>query len=87
MAADYHYHCLDQVRRGFSYICAPLQYAVDYPVRMIGWVQSLVSSKKALVDENMQLRYQQTMLQSQLQRLMMIRNENSTLKALLNTSA
>lgn len=86
MVADYHYRYLDTLRSGFSVLVSPLQYTVDYPVRIIGWVQSLVSSKKALVDENIQLRYKQAMLESKLQKLMMIRHENSQLKELLNAS-
>ena len=87
MIADYHYRYLDSVRSGFSLLVAPLQYAVDYPVRIIGWVRSLVSAKKDLIDENMQLRYQQTMLEAQLQKLLVIRNENSQLKELLLASS
>ena len=87
MIADYHYQSLGQVRRGFSLLVAPIQYAVDYPVRVIGWVQSLMSTKKSLIDENMQLRYQQTMLEAQLQKLILIRHENSQLKKLLSASS
>ncbi|WP_133131306.1 rod shape-determining protein MreC [Legionella yabuuchiae] len=87
MIADYHYHYLNAVRSGFSLFVAPLQYAVDYPVRVIGWIQSLVSSKTALIDENIQLRYRQTMLENQLQKLMVLRHENSQLKELLNASS
>lgn len=87
MFSDYHYRYLDSVRSGFSFIVAPLQYAVDYPVRVIGWVQSLVSAKKALIAENMQLRYQQTMLEAELQKLTVIQKENSQLKELLLTSS
>ncbi|MBL7479975.1 rod shape-determining protein MreC [Legionella bononiensis] len=87
MISDYHYHYLDNVRSGFSLIVSPLQYAVDYPVRVVGWVQSLVSAKKALIDENMQLRYQQTMLEAELQKLLVIQKENSQLKELLLTSS
>ncbi|WP_133127153.1 rod shape-determining protein MreC [Legionella nagasakiensis] len=86
MIADFHYRTLDNLRSGFSFFVAPLQYAVDYPVRIIGWAKSVVSSKKALIDENIQLRYQQTMLEAQLQKLLVIRNENSQLKELLLTS-
>lgn len=86
MVADYQYRYLDTLRCGFAVLVSPLQYTVDYPVRIIGWVQSLVSSKKALVDENIQLRYKQAMLESKLQKLMMIRHENSQLKELLNAS-
>ena len=87
MFSDYHYRYLDTVRSGFSLIVSPLQYAVDYPVRVVGWVQSLVGSKKALIDENMQLRYQQTMLEAELQKLLIIQKENSQLKELLLTSS
>lgn len=86
MFSDYHYRYLDNVRSGFSLVVSPLQYAVDYPVRVIGWIQSLVSAKKALIDENMQLRYQQTILQAELQKLLIIQRENSQLKELLLTS-
>lgn len=87
MFSDYHYRYLDNVRSGFSLVVAPLQYAVDYPVRVIGWVQSLVSAKKALIAENMQLRYQQTMLETELQKLIIIQKENLQLKELLLTSS
>ena len=87
MFADYHYKYLDIVRSGFSLIVSPLQYAVDYPVRVVGWIQSLVSAKKTLIDENMRLRYQQTMLEAELQKLLVIQNENSRLKELLLTSS
>ena len=87
MIADYHYQSLGQVRRGFSLLVAPIQYAVDYPVRVLGWVRSLMSTKKSLIDENMQLRYQQTMLEAQLQKLILIRNENSQLKELLSAAS
>lgn len=87
MFSDYHYRYLHNVRSGFALLISPLQYAVDYPVRVIGWVQSLVSAKKALIDENMQLRYQQTMLEAKLQKLLVIKEENSQLRELLLTSS
>lgn len=86
MVTDFHYRSCDLLRSNFSLLVAPIQYAVDYPVRIIGWVQSLVGSKTDLINENMQLRYQQTMLEAQLQKLKMIRYENSQLKALLQAS-
>jgi len=86
MFSDYYYHYLDNVRTGFSFIASPLQYAVDYPVQIVRWTQSLVGSKKALIDENIQLRYKQTMLEAELQKLLSIQKENSQLKELLQTS-
>lgn len=87
MFSDYHYCYLDNLRSGFSLIVSPLQYAVDYPVRVVGWVQSLVSAKKVLIDENMRLRYQQAVLEAELQKLLVIQKENSQLKELLLTSS
>lgn len=87
MFSDYHYRYLDSVRSGFSLLVSPLQYAVDYPVRVIGWIQSLVRTKKVLIDENIRLRYQGTMLEAELQKLLVIQKENSQLKELLLTSS
>ncbi|MDI1351235.1 MAG: rod shape-determining protein MreC [bacterium] len=87
MFSDYHYRYLDSVRSGFSLVVSPLQYAVDYPVRIVGWAQSLVGAKKTLIDENMRLRYKQTMLEAELQKLLVIQKENSQLKELLLTSS
>ena len=87
MLADYHDHSMRSVRRAMSALIAPLQFAVDYPGRMIGWSHSLMSSKKMLINENMQLRYQQTVLESQLQKFLALRNENVELKGLLSASS
>lgn len=87
MISDYHYQYLGTLRSSFSLVVSPLQYAVDYPVRVVGWVQSLVSSKKSLIDENIRLRYKQAMLEAELQKLLVIQRENSQLKELLLTSS
>ncbi len=86
MIADYHYQGLNKLRSGFALLVVPIQYALDYPVRVVGWVQSLVTAKKALIKENMQLRYQQTILEADLQKLLLIQEENSKLRELLLTS-
>ncbi len=86
MIADYHYQSINNVRSGFSAVVAPLQFAVDYPMRVIEWLHSLMSTKKSLIDENMQLRYQQTMLEARLQKFLLLQNENSQLKELLSAS-
>lgn len=87
MFADYHYRYLHVLRHGFSYLVSPLQYLVDYPVRVIGWVQSVMTTKAALVDENMQLHSQHILLEAELQKLTAIKEENSELKGLLLTAA
>jgi rod shape-determining protein MreC len=87
MFFDYHYKYLQNLRSAFALLVSPLQYIVDYPVRIIGSIQSMISSKTSLINENMQLRYQQTMLEAELQRLVAIKEENSQLRELLLTSS
>jgi rod shape-determining protein MreC len=87
MVADYYYHYLGSVRSGFSLLVAPLQYAVDYPVRIFGVVHSLIAAKKDLINENIQLKYHQTVLEAQLQQLLVVRKENSQLRELLLASS
>ena len=87
LIADYHYHALDQCRGLLNYFISPIQFIVDYPIRLFGSFHSLMGTKQSLINENMQLRYQQTLLEARLQKLLVIRNENSQLKALLSAAA
>ena len=86
MIADQRYSYVDNLRASLSYVLSPIQYAVDWPVRMIAWIEGNITSHKELVSENMQLRYKQMMLQAQLQKLLAIKNENRELRKLLNTA-
>ena len=87
MIVDCHNRNLPWLRSIFTTIILPVQFAVDYPLRVVAWSHSLMSSKKALVDENMQLRYQQTVLEAKLQKYLALRDENSELKSLLAASS
>ncbi len=75
------------IRSIFSIVATPLQFAVDYPVRIVGWASSVLGSKQSLIVENMRLQYKQAMLEANLQKLMAIQSENSELKSLLLASA
>lgn len=86
MFADYHYRYIHVIRSAFSLLVSPLQYAVDYPVRITGWIQALVGSKKTLLDENVRIRYEQTVLEAKMQNVLALQEENSQLKELLLTS-
>jgi len=86
MVADYRFHYLNQVRQTVSLVASPIQYAVNYPMRLIGWIHDLVSAKTTLIDDNIRLRYQQTLLEAKLQKLMDITDENTQLKKLLSAS-
>ena len=74
------------VRSIFSIVATPLQFAVDYPVRIAGLASSLLGSKQSLIAENMRLQYKQAMLEADLQKLIAIQGENSELKSLLLAS-
>lgn len=87
MITDHREKSSGSLRGVLSIIVAPLQFAVDYPVRVAGWVGSLLSSKNSLIAENMQLRYKQTMLETKLQKLVALQAENSELKSLLLASS
>lgn len=87
MFVDLHYAYLKLIRTGFTVLASPLQYAVDFPIRLINWVDLLISTKSSLIQENMKLHYQQIMLEAELQRLMALKEENSQLKELLLTSS
>lgn len=87
MFADNHYQYVHSLRQGFSYLVSPLQYVVDYPVRIVGWIHALITAKATLIHENMKLHYQQILLEAELQKLTSIKEENSQLKGLLLTAA
>lgn len=86
MITDHRDRALSGIRSGFSVVVAPVQLAIDYPVRVLGWAGSFLVSKKALIAENMQLRYQQAMLEARLQKFLALQTENTELKQLLATS-
>jgi rod shape-determining protein MreC len=86
IVADYHQLYLKRLRSWLSLTVVPIQVAVNWPVTFIGWIESSVASRQALIDENIRLRYQQMMLAAQLQKLVVIKKENSQLKQLLRTS-
>ena len=82
--ADAQLHRLSFLRFGVSLLVTPLQFVVDYPVNFAGWISTLMTDKTKLIKENINLHYQQTVLEAQLQKLLILRDENVQLKALLS---
>lgn len=87
MYIDINYQYLGIVRKTFSVVISPLQYTVDYPVRLINKARLVFRAKKELLNENIRLRYQQALLTAELQNLLILKEENSQLSELLLTSA
>lgn len=86
IVADDRYHELHGLRSTLSMMVSPLQYAVNYPISIMNWVSALVSAKKGLIQENMQLKYHQIVLESELQKLLVLQKENLELKQLLSST-
>lgn len=86
MVLDHRDNYFAKARSFLSVVVAPLQYAVDGPIRMIGWIEYSVSSRQELLKQNTRLRYQQLMLQAELQKLIALKHENKQLRALLKST-
>lgn len=65
---------------------APFQYVVSWPTKFISEVKTIFRSHDSVVNENLQLKNEQLILRSQLQRLVAIESENTYLKSLLQSS-
>jgi rod shape-determining protein MreC len=82
---DYH-HYLFPLRSILNNVVAPLQYAVDAPVRLVNnLTQHLVIQKKLQAD-NTRLYSEQLLLQVKLQRFDALESENRQLNQLLSAS-
>lgn len=73
-------------RAALSLPLAPLQYLVSLPTQLIDTLKSVISTHDELIKENLRLKSDQLLLQSQLQRSLAIESENNYLKALLQSS-
>lgn len=86
MVADKRSQSFANFRNALALPLAPLQYIVSWPTEMIEDVKRLVSKQDNLIKENLRLKADQLLLNSQLQRLMAIESENTYLKSLLQSS-
>lgn len=84
MLLDSQYNYGQRLRQVILFAASPLQTVVDFPSRTYQWLSYSVSNQKALVDENTKLRYQQSELQSKLQRMVELKRENTKLRELLH---
>jgi len=86
MVFDHRQNYLVPVRSALTAIVSPIQYAVNWPVKMINWVETSFASQEGLLEENTKLRANQLLLQAKLQRLLAVEEENTQLRALLSSS-
>lgn len=86
MFVDLRFDYLAPVRSALFTLAAPIQYLVNWPVNLVNWAQSSISSHQALLAENAHLKEQLLLSQTRLLRLMSVEGENHELRALLRSS-
>ena len=74
------------IRSVLTLPAAPLQYLVHAPTKLIDIISERVRSHQSLAVENAQLKEEQLLLHSRLQRLTAIESENNYLKTLLQSA-
>jgi len=74
------------IRAALSFPLTTIQYAVSQPIQFIDTLKTALSSHKKLQQENSQLRTEQLLLKTKLQRLIAVESENNYLKALFQSS-
>lgn len=75
-----------QAQTYLSVVSVPFQYAVNGPIQLIEWISDSLTTDHEILEENAKLRAQQLLLQAKLQRMIAVENENSQLRALLQSS-
>lgn len=74
------------LRAACSLPIAPFQYLISWPINFIEKIKISLSSQQDLVKENINLKADQLVLRSQLQRLMALESENNYLKSLAQSA-
>lgn len=82
---DYKFREMDVLRSGLTTLVSPIQYMVDIPPRMMGWLNRTTADYHVLLEENDELRGQSLVLQRKLQKMTALTAENIRLRELLNS--
>jgi len=72
-------------RAKLALVVWPVQKLVDEPIKAVHWVTSSMTRQHLLLEENAQLRAEQALLRSKLQKMLILEKENDQLKQLLST--
>lgn len=73
-------------RQHAELLVLPLQKTVSAPVHWASWINNNLSTQQHLLEENTTLKANQLLLQSKLNKMVALQQENSHLKALLQSS-
>lgn len=86
MWLDHHNRFLHRARNQSAFIVTPVEYLVSEPVKWVRGAAVDLQTREHLQAENTRLRSRQIVLESRLQKLMALQQENQQLRALLQSS-
>jgi rod shape-determining protein MreC len=77
---------VQQLNKTAGYMVLPVQYIVDFPLRIVGLLLDEFTSRQMLQHENAMLKAKLVLLEGRLQKVYAIENENQQLRALLQSA-
>ncbi len=86
MWVDQNYTVFQSLRYVVGYVLYPAQQVALLPSTVAGWMESSTASRQQLMDENVQLRARNLVLEQKAQRLASLETENIELRELLSAS-
>ncbi len=86
MTLDHRHGHLKLVRSTLSTVVYPLQFVVNLPIDMVNWASGNMITRNSLVKENERLKQEHLLLNSKLQRFVILEQENKRLRELLESS-
>lgn len=69
-----------------SAVSYPFQWMVDSPINFVHWINASITSQNHLLGENEKLHMREILLQSRLQKLLSLEQENAQLRQLLQST-
>jgi len=76
-----------KMRQDLAVIVLPIQLLVDKPIQFFSWLSSSVTAQQNLLNENARLHSRELLLESKLQQLLKLKQENDQLRQLLKSTA
>jgi len=86
MGLNQHQLHLKTLRASLSALVSPTQYMVDWPADMLRWAGESIQNKQELLAQNADLSVQVLLLKAQLQKLILLEQENTQLREFLHSS-
>ncbi len=85
MTVDHHYKSASSIRSLLTLVVTPIQYLITGPIELVRFVDNTFTTNKTLKRENTQLRAENFLLKAKVQKIHAMYQENTELRALLNT--